>query len=65
MKFFIDKDMKKEEHDLCTVVGFSCKSMVKLMKNENVTSGILLKICRSLNFDIGGIIKVISDSIDE
>lgn len=58
-KVLIDKDMKKK--DLCATAGISHTSMAKLGKNENVTTDILLKICQSLNCDIGDIMEIIPD----
>jgi DNA-binding Xre family transcriptional regulator len=56
-KLLIDKDMKKK--DLCKAAGISPSSMVKLSKNENVTTGVLVKICMALNCDIGDIMEIV------
>lgn len=58
-KVLIDKDMKKK--DLCAAAGISHTSIAKLGKNENVTTDVLLKICRALNCDIGDIMEIIPD----
>lgn len=55
-KLLIDKDMKKK--DLREVSGISTASMAKLGKNENVTTDVLVKVCRSLNCDISDIMEV-------
>lgn len=55
-KLLIDKDMKKK--DLREASGISTASMAKLGKNENVTTDVLVKVCRSLNCDISDIMEV-------
>ena len=52
-KLFIDRDMKKE--GLCVTAGISYASVLKLGKNENVTTDILEKICTVLKGDISDI----------
>ncbi len=42
-KLLIDKDMRKE--DLRLKAGISTNTIAKLGKNENVNTGILVKIC--------------------
>ncbi|HPX99663.1 MAG TPA: helix-turn-helix transcriptional regulator [Bacteroidaceae bacterium] len=59
-KLLIDKDMKKK--DLCKAAGISSSSIVKLSKNENVTTGVLVKICKALNCDIGDIMEVVDET---
>ena len=58
-KLLIDRDMKKK--DLCQAAGISHASIAKLGKNENVTTDILLKICKALSCDISEIMEVIED----
>lgn len=58
-KVLIDKDMKKK--DLCVTSGISHTFIAKLGKNKNVTTDVLLKICKALNCDIGDIMEVIPD----
>lgn len=55
-KMLIDRDMKKK--DLCVAAGISHASMAKLGKNENVTTGVLEKICIALQCDIGDIMEL-------
>ena len=55
-KLLIDKDMKKK--DLCAAAGISHASMAKLGKNENVTTDVLVKICTTLQCDIGDIMEL-------
>ena len=52
-KLFIDRDMKME--GLCVAAGISYASVLKLGKNENVTTDILEKICTVLKGDISDI----------
>lgn len=61
-KLLIDKDMKKK--DLRALTGISTASMAKLGKNENVTTDVLVKICKSLNCDISDIMELTPDDND-
>ena len=58
-KLLIDKDMKKK--DLREAAGISTSSMAKLGKNENVTTDVLVKICKALNCDISDIMQIEPD----
>ena len=58
-KLLIDKDMKKK--DLREAAGISTSTMAKLSKNENVTTDVLVKICKALKCDISDIIEIIDD----
>jgi len=58
-KLLIDKGMKKQ--DLQQLSGISTTSIAKLGKGENITTGVLLKICRALNCDIADIMEVTPD----
>ncbi len=51
--------MKKK--DLCLVAGISHASIAKLGKNENITTDVLLRICKALDCDIGDIMEIIND----
>lgn len=51
--------MKKK--DLCVVAGISHASIAKLGKNENITTDVLLRICKALDCDIGDIMEIIND----
>jgi len=55
-KLLIDKDMKKK--DLREHAGISHASIAKLGKNENVTTDVLVKICKALGCDIGDIMEI-------
>lgn len=61
-KLLIDRDMKKK--DLRETAGISPTSIAKLGKNENVTTDVLVKICKSLNCDISDIMEIIHDTQD-
>ena len=56
-KLLIDKDMRKE--DLRLKAGISTNTIAKLGKNENVNTGILVKICAALDCDIADIMEVV------
>jgi putative transcriptional regulator len=59
-KLLIDKDMKKK--DLREAAGISTSSMAKLGKNENVTTDVLVKICKALKCDISDIMEIVDDN---
>ena len=55
-KILIDKDMNKQ--DLKRISGVSTTSIAKLSKGENITTDVLLKICRALDCDINDILDI-------
>lgn len=55
-KLLIDMDMKKK--DLQLKAKISPASIAKLSKNENVTTDVLLKICKALNCDVADIMEI-------
>ncbi len=55
-KLLIDKKMNKR--DLRLAAGISTSVIAKLGKGDNVTTDILLKICKTLNCDIGDIMEI-------
>lgn len=55
--------MKKK--DLQIRAQISPASIAKLSKNENVTTEIILKICKALNCDVSDIMEVVEDSENE
>ena len=55
-KLLIDKDMKKK--DLQAASGLSWSSITKLSKGETVSMEVLMKICQTLNCDIGDIMEL-------
>ena len=56
-KILIDKDMKKK--DLQAAAGISWASVTKLSKGETVSMEVLMKVCKTLNCDIGDIMELI------
>ena len=58
-KMLIDKDMKKK--DLQAAAGISWASVTKLSKGETVSMEVLMKICKTLNRDIGDIMELIPE----
>ena len=64
-KILIDRDMKKK--DLQAKAGISWASVTKLSKGETVSMEVLMKVCKTLNCDIGDIMELIpteKDSIE-
>ena len=51
--------MKKK--DLQSDAGISWSSVTKLSKGENVSMDVLVKICRTLNCDVGDIMEVLPE----
>ena len=56
-KLLIDKDMKKK--DLQAMSGISWSSITKLSKGETVSMDVLMKICQTLDCDIGDVMELI------
>ena len=56
-KLLIDKDMKKK--DLQSDAGINWTSVTKLSKGETVSMEVLMKVCKTLNCDIGDIMELI------
>ena len=56
-KLLIDKDMKKK--DLQASSGVSWASITKMSKNETVSMDVLMKICKTLNCNIGDIVDLL------
>lgn len=55
-KLLIDRNMTKG--DLKTKTGISTASIAKLGKGENITTGVLIKICEGLNCDLTDIMDL-------
>lgn len=62
-KLLIDKKMNKQ--DLRRATGISTASIAKLGKGENITTDVLLKICKALDCDITDIMELEADKQDE
>lgn len=58
-KILIDKDMKKK--DLQSDAGISWFSVTKLSKGETVSMEVIMKICKTLECNIGDIMDLIPD----
>ena len=58
-KLLIDKDMRKE--DLRLAAGLTSTAIAKLGRNEDVSTKILLKICKTLDCDISDIMELTAD----
>ena len=58
-KLLIDRDIKKK--DLCLMAGISHAAVAKLGRSENVTTDVLLKICKALNYDLTDILELTKD----
>lgn len=55
-KLLIDRDMKRV--DLRKATGLSAATIAKLGRDENVTTGVLVRICQALECEIADIIKI-------
>ena len=62
-KALIDKDMKKK--DLQAAAGISWASVTKLSKGESVSMEVLMKVCKTLECNIGDIMDLIPDEKEE
>jgi len=58
-KILIDKKMNKK--DLQHMSGVSAASIAKLGKGENITTDVLLKICKVMDCDITDIMEIERD----
>ena len=58
-KLLIDKNMNKR--DLKRISGVSTTSIAKLSKGENITTDVLLKICKALDVGIHDIMDMEPD----
>ena len=61
-KVLIDKDMKKK--DLQAAAGISWASVTKLSKGE-VSMEVLMKVCKTLECNIGDIMDLIPEEKEE
>lgn len=62
-KVLINKDMKKK--DLQSAAGISWASVTKLSKGEIVSMEVLMKICKTLECNIGDIMDLIPEEIKD
>jgi len=56
-KLLIDHDMKKK--DLAEKASISSYTIAKMTKGENVTTDILVRICKTLNCNIEDIMEIL------
>lgn len=61
-KLLIDKNMNKQ--DLRKAAGISTASIAKLGKGENITTDVLVKICKALDCDINDIMELTKEDRD-
>lgn len=59
-KLLIDKNMKRV--DLRNAANISSGTLAKLGKNESVTTDVLVRVCHTLNCDIGDIMEVLPNN---
>lgn len=60
-KLLIDKGMNKTQ--LKDAAGLSSSTISKMGKNEQISMDSMLKICKTLNCDIGDIVEVRNDIV--
>ena len=58
-KMLIDKNMKKS--DLKEKAGISSASLAKLVKGDNITTDVLLRICEAMDCRIEDILETVRD----
>lgn len=58
-KLLIDKNMNKQ--DLKKISGISSASIAKLGKGTNITTDVLLRICKALDCDIADIMEIVKE----
>jgi putative transcriptional regulator len=62
-KLLIDKEMNKS--DLQEKAGISWTSVTKMSKNKNVSMEVLKKVCKALSCNVGDIMDIIPDDVDD
>ena len=58
-KLLIDREMKRV--DLREATGLSAATIAKLGRDENVTTGVLVRICQALDCQISDIVEVVEN----
>ena len=58
-KMLIDRDMSRQ--DLREQAGISSASIAKLGKGDNITTDVLLKICKAMDCKVEDILETIDD----
>jgi DNA-binding Xre family transcriptional regulator len=59
----IDKKMNRK--DLRQLAGISTASIAKLGKGENITTDVLLKICKALDCEITDIMEIDKSAMED
>ena len=59
-KMLIDRDMSRTEMRI--KAGISTKTLAKLGKNENVTTDILVRICKALDCGVADIMDITDEN---
>lgn len=62
-KLLIDKDLKKK--DLCEMASISSYTISKMNRGDNITTDVLVRICKALNCSIEEIMEIIPDSSEK
>ena len=60
-KILIDRKMKKK--DLSKAADLTQHTMLCLSRNENVTTGVLARICKALNCGFDDIMEIAEDEV--
>ena len=59
-KLLIDKDLKKK--DLCEMANISTYTISKMNRGDNITTDVLVRICRTLNCKVDDIMDVLPET---
>lgn len=62
-KLLIDKDLKKK--DLCEMANISTYTISKMNRGDNITTDVLVRICKALNCSIEEIMEIIPDDSEK
>lgn len=58
-KMLIDRNMSRT--DLKKITGISTASIAKLGKGDNITTGVLIKVCEGLQYDLSDIMELVDE----
>lgn len=58
-KMLIDRNMSRT--DLKKITGISTASIAKLGKGDNITTGVLIKVCEGLQCDLSDIMELVDE----
>lgn len=62
-KLLIDKGMKRKDLQEAAGISSALASIVKLGKGKNITTDVLLRICKALDCEIVNILDTVSDKM--